>query len=324
MVENGLLTPKRERIDQCRSLIAGEFGAIAADGFGRWAENLMKPAEVANGHVTVGKKRVFLAVPHHGPVEIEAMMAALLYATDTDKMEMVFSHRQSSLLAYSFNILWCECMNANMSDYFIMQHADIFPVGEWATQLVDECDAGGYDVMHAMAAIKDSRGVTSTALGTQEHFGPVRKITTYEREKLPDTFGLEEALDAVGRKATVARSPEGQWCLLPNTGAMCVKIGPWCQRFPGFTIRDRIIRIYEDDRKFAADDPAAPDEGFKCIGPQVAPEDWNFGRWCASKGMKVGGTRKVKVAHFGRGMFTAASQWGDWLQDESFLGGKAI
>lgn len=301
----------------------------------------------------VGKKRVFLGVPHHGHIEPEAMEAALLFACDPMKMEMVFKHKCSSLLANCFNDLFCLCVNQWHCDYFCMLHADMGPHGEWLTQMVDELETHGLDVLHSSVAIRDGRGITSTAVGTSDPFGPVRKLTTFELHKLPNVFVLDDVMDVMGRR-NLSRRSQGPWHFLPNTGCMLVRLGPWTSKFTGFTIKDRLVRMYENlveeredgfwivdvngekvkgpftSRKAAEDlvgsthrcvEPSDDSEpkGPHWIAPQVASEDWNFGRWLGERGFKVGGTRTLRCDHWGRAFFPNHYAHGEWLQDEHFV-----
>lgn len=252
------------------------------------------------------KPSVFVAMPRYGSVEPESRIAAFVQATDGD-VDVTVSDRCSSLLANSFNHAWCECVNAKKHDFFCLIHADIAPSGMWLDIMVEECEE--FDVLHVPVAIKDQRGTTSTAVGqVEDEWARVRRITVHELLQMPMTFGAEEI------------GVEPGWCLLPNTGLFLVKLAPWSRRMPGFTIKDRIVNVSDSHGVLPADHPDAPDHG--TLHDQVVPEDWGFGRWCATQGLRVGATRKVNVDHIGRATYPNYAKFGIWTRDEYFFGGQ--
>lgn len=237
------------------------------------------------------KQSVFLSLPRLGSPEFENGVAAFVTATD-DKFDVTVDPRCSSLLAFGFNQSFCRFANGAF-DHFVMLHADHGPANGWLDVLLREMD--GYGVMHAVAAIKDGRGLTSTALGdADDDFSLIRRITTKELFGLPETFDYGDCAKVLGYGSSTG-------CLLPNTGVMAVRrAGFPFDRFDGFGIRDRIDVV---DGK---------------LSPRVAPEDWRFGRWCALNGVRVGGTRKIVTHHFGRADFNTSQPWGDWETDLNY------
>jgi hypothetical protein len=235
--------------------------------------------------------KILLALPHMGEPCHASRVAAFHEATD-GRHEVYVYPRSRSLLAYGFNEAWCEFANG-VYDLFAMLHADHGPKGRdgrpWLDTLVEEMD--GFGVMHAVAAIKDHRGLTSTGLSTTGMFDPVRRLSVRELFALPETFGAEHCPDFV----------LGQ-VLLPNTGVMLVRReGFPLDLFDGFAVWDKVVKV---EGKWRA---------------HVDPEDWWFGRTCARLGVRVGGTRKVITHHFGGMDYSTEQTWGQQEHDEEYL-----
>jgi hypothetical protein len=212
-------------------------------------------------------RRVFLALPHYGPVEREHALAV----ADAERSEQVYSvARSSSLLARGFNELWCEALNTREKagwTHFVMLHADIAPEKGWLTKLLDEMDASGADVLSAVAPIKSMEGRTSTAVLSQDK--TEAEILTLEQcRDLPQTFSAEQF--------------DGR-CLCVNTGCMAVKFtDPWVEEC-WFEIRDSIVK--------------EPDGRFTTRGMS---EDWLFSQQVHNLGRKVCATTKIALTHYGR------------------------
>ncbi len=296
--------------------------------------------------ITVGKKQVFLAMPSYNGVASETFRAAHFLAAglkdgDYPYGVMISERSQCSLLAFGFNQLWADCANATdvTYDYWGMLHADLCPSGLWLEVMIEEMEKYDLDVIHAPAAIKDARGVTSTAVGRwDDRWGTIRKISATELQALPETFTIHD-LPASWSKhwddedgADKRKCRRAGYCLLPNTGCLLVRLrkdgkaDPRWRRFRGFEINDRLGALQGTTGEGTAkrqhfivpvEDPAWNGDGR--IVAQVAPEDWNFGRWCAAQGLRVGGTRKVTTQHFGRGVYQTDKAWGTWAKDEMSL-----
>lgn len=236
--------------------------------------------------------RVFIGLPRYGQVDPEQQRSALLHATAD--VDVVVGDRCTSLLANGFNELWCQAANDGSFSHWMLLHSDCAPQGPWLDTMLGEMDRCSADVLHACTAIKDVRGLTSTAVGDlTNEWAPVRRVAVRELPKLPVTFGVEATESLWGWTRDPARH------LLPNTGVMLVKFGSWVREFPGFCIRDRIVG-----------DPRVA---------QVVPEDWNFGFWCARRGLRVLATRAVSVDHYGRSVYATDRAWGEWDTDKYFL-----
>ena len=104
--------------------------------------------------------------------------------------------------------------------------------------------------------------------------------------------------------------------MLPNTGCLLVRLHEETKRFPGFRFQNRVSG-FKGGRTYSTESEEW-DWGGPVI-PQFVPEDWDFGRWCANRNLRVGCTRAVVVEHVGRGVFTSGSAWGSHARDDSFF-----
>lgn len=318
------------------------------------------------------KRRVYVAMPTYERHENEMMTAVYKHAIPPEKLDLYLPpdvtldeslkvdsadvgclvanpSKGESLLAKAFNDHWCRCLNEPIGfTHWHLQHGDVHPEGYFVDELIEEMEKHDLDVIHACVAIKDGRGVTSTAIGPisatkgdfpGSTFATCRKITTRELERLPETFTVEdclEHLDWSGEhpfKQLMKESPINL-CMLPNTGCMMVRLGDWAYQFPGFMIMDRLVMELEDgvhQRPCVVQSPwgphlQLPKDRDKRRMTQTVPEDWNFGKWCARQGLKVGATTKVVTNHWGLARFTCkrGSGWGDEHRDAWFFGSPKV
>jgi len=124
--------------------------------------------------------------------------------------------------------------------------------------------------------------LTSTAVAfSRDIWGPKRRITTRELERLPMVFSAESLRPIFG----------DVYCLLPNTGCMLLR-GDWLKDCPAFTIIDRIVK-----------------RGGKHKAENVS-EDWLLGYWLAERGLKAGAI-KIPTTHYGRTSYSTAKPWGE-------------
>lgn len=229
---------------------------------------------------------VFLAIPNRGAIQ-EPTVGALFRTGRTD---VLVRTRSTSLLTFTFNILWTDALNERKAlglKRFVMMHDDIAPLDEgWLDTLLREFDASGADVLSAVVPIKDERGLSSIALWNPETREMVR-VTMTEALAYPKTFGGTEA----GRPG---------WAVLPNTGLwVCDFTKPWVEKVC-FTIRDR--NFYD-----------AHDGMWKA---QCYSEDWDFGAQCHALGLSVKATTAVKLNHHGQFKFPNFVAWGTHATDD--------
>lgn len=196
-----------------------------------------------------------------------------------------------SLLDLNFTALWALALNARKTDgvtHFGMLHADIQAETGWLDTLFWELVTHDADVLSVVVPIKDSRGLTSTAI-PQSPDNPwkiERRITMRELADLPETFSAAD-YGYPGRH------------LLLNTGCWVARLDrPWCETV-AFNTNVRLSRRENGD-----------------FAPEVESEDWNFSRHVAAAGGKLMATKKVKVTHFGEyGFVNHGEPWGAWEHD---------
>lgn len=230
---------------------------------------------------------IFLAYPCYGGAHPKSAEAAYRYPTKRHKLACI--PNKSSLLAYGFNTLLCECLNTKEKmgwTHFAMLHADVAPVGPnaerdcWLDILLEEMDRVDADIMSAVVPIKGDTGITSTAID----YYP----THVQRLTMKQVFGLPETFCS-------ADTPWPDRRLLVNTGCMVFRLDkPWLMETgtpPFFAISDTITF---DEGKWR---------------PQVEPEDWKLSRELHRRGCKVYATRKVLLEHWG--------EWG-WGNDHVY------
>lgn len=186
----------------------------------------------------------------------------------------------SSIATGCFNSCWALARNeyeAGRIDAFAMIHDDVGAQIHWLDILYRELLDTGADIISALIPIKDSRGLTSTAIDG-EHLTRVRRITMREARKLPKTF-------------TDADVPG----LLINTGLWLARLGPWINE-THFHVENSIERV---------------NGSWQAI---TFPEDWHFSRQCRKLGLKLAVTQKVRIDHYGGHRWCNQDVWG-WEKD---------
>ncbi len=236
-----------------------------------------------------------LGFPHNGSMVPDAMFSL---TQASRKIDTKVNFAASSLLCQNFNQLWCSALNDSpRPDLFALHHADLCAPPGWLDVLTDEMIDRGADMMGTVVAIKDARGLTSTAVLDSET-SRLRRLTIRESAELPETFGIEDIHKAWSLPGDVSR-----YVLCLNSGLWVCRMGKaeWCERVC-FTIGDRIDK--SDEGKFI---------------PRVFSEDWLFSAALSPMGLKVMCTRKVGVIHFGWAPFGSGGRhrpWGQMEHDE--------
>lgn len=185
--------------------------------------------------------------------------------------------RSASLLNWNFNWLWSECLNRRAEfgfTHFAMKHDDIEPLEPgWGNLFIEESERLGLDLISAVVPIKDDRGVTTTAI-RDATTGRLRRLTMREVMRLPETFTINDVLEAGIRL-------DGDEVLLVNTGLWLARLDrPWVERFPGFHCHDEVRQDQEGK--------------YRAI---VMSEDWTASEWWNRRGVKYAATRKVPLLH---------------------------
>lgn len=237
------------------------------------------------------RPRAFLGMPYYG--EMSGGAARAFYWSTAGGLQVKHAQAEGSLLAQNMNRLWVAALNESLDgrepDYFAMIHSDIFVEDHWLDVLVDELESNELDVLGVVIPIKDTRGVTSTALARPDgdKWRPHARLTMAEAYRLPETFTSED----VG------------YPLLLNTGLWVCKFAESWARQVRFTVNDRIgVNVHTGRYE-----------------ERTEPEDWYFSRLLHEMGKRVGCTRKVKVGHQGRLIFPNYEAWGEWSHDEEAL-----
>lgn len=222
---------------------------------------------------------VFVAFPTYNRLNRLDVMQAVFHQACKHR-PIRFGTGKCSLLAMNFNSLFCDAVNSGCT-HFAMVHADVQPAPLWLDTLLAEMEAQDCDVLSVVLPIKHAEGLTSTAIDDPTSpWEPWYRLSMHEIHALPETFS--------GRDVGY---PDN--ALLVNTGCMLVRLGGWVADFPGFTVRDRIVK---EDGKYVA---------------QTEPEDWAFSRWCHAHGLRVLATRLVQAHHWGdEQCFANYTAWG--------------
>jgi hypothetical protein len=234
-------------------------------------------------------RKVLVGMPGYSGLTAAAAAGLFRCSADPD-LARVRVQTASALLAHNCNLLWCLGLNwrrAGECTHFAMQHSDVEPEAHWLDTLLAEMDAAGLDVLGCVVPLKDERGLTSTAVDRTDGdtWRPQRRLTMAEVYALPETF----TSDDVGGP------------LLLNTGLWVCRLNEWAEDVC-FTIRDAIGE--DPDGKFT---------------PLVEPEDWHLSRQFHALGLKVGCTRKVRLAHRGPVPFPNTHAWGSMASDEDCI-----
>ena len=243
------------------------------------------------------KHKVFLAVPVGGDGGISVATHRAVGALAASKHDVECAHQGSSALTYNFNALWADALNRRMAgqafDVFGMIHTDIAPQPtDWLDRLLTIFDETQADVLSVIMPIKDSKGLTSTAMDTSR-WTP-RRLTMQEVFLLPETF------DGALIQAKFGAP------LLINTGLMLVRFTePWALEVC-FNI-DNCIALMGGRYQ-----------------PFFEPEDWKFSRWCNAHSLKLVATRAVAAGHLGQAMYANTSPWGEMGVDSINLTNSAM
>lgn len=249
-------------------------------------ERIERKGTMYLGRRRVQRQEVFLAQPYGAFIHPQSEQSIERASFRGGTLGIAKCPHPSSLLAHGFNTQLATCLNMGGFDYWLLLHQDVSPITPgWLDIVINELEFHNLDALHVVCAIKDNRGLTSTAYSsTGDKWSERCKLSTTQLlEVLPPTFTIDDVRAKLDPQAQV---------LLPNTGCLLLRIGEWLDRFPGFTISDRLG--WKDGKRVA----------------QTAPEDWQFGFWAASEGVRVGGTSCIATAHYGDFPYHTLRPWG--------------
>lgn len=241
---------------------------------------------------------VLLACPtYDGQIHMGAAMAFWLQSSRNHQVSCC--PQGNSLLAHNFNDLWCTALNLQKErklKWFAMLHADLQPEPFFLDKLIHEAEVFNADMLSAVVPIKDNRGLTSTSIAKPgDKFTQFCRLTQAQvnHHDFPQTFGIEEAADALERLPDPLRITDvPREALLVNTGCFVCRIDkPWSSKV-WFEIADRIV---VKDGLWSS---------------EVEPEDWNFSRKLIAHGAKVMATKCLKMIHWGVSTYCSDVVWG--------------
>lgn len=211
--------------------------------------------------------------------------------------------QSGSLLTLSFNRLLGHARaayKAGLITHFAMVHADIVPAGPWLATLLAELQRLQADVLSCVTAIKDTHGLTSTALGHPHDVYDYRRITTTELAHLPESFAA----------ATIKLHldwPRREDVLLVNTGCWLTRMDApcwWAEQDGCY-----LLRFHMHDRQQVHDGRLPVTE--------CAPEDWTWSRDLHRMGASVYATRKVPIYHATTHLWGVRPAWGSETDQEA-------
>lgn len=248
--------------------------------------------------VTMTDEVILLGLPTYGPLNCNMAMAAIASST-ASKHRIEVKPAPSSLLAASFNGMWCDALNNPKYTHFAMCHADFVPCNHWIDILMSEMHQTGADVVSVVSPLKDDRGITSCGIGHPTRWEtPKKRFSMTEIMTFPETF--------VASDTGYPGEP-----LLMNTACWLADL-----RNPKWRETDEngYLKIY-----FTINDKIQKHpNGF--LQAQVQSEDWFFSMRAHEAGLKIVLTRKVAARHYGEFGFPNNMAWGTQLVDEATKG----
>ena len=238
---------------------------------------------------------VMLGIPTNGQSLTYGAAQGLFRATWKHRVQI--AHKDKSLLAACFNMLWCDALNAAEAGtitHVAFLHADIAPCDGWIDILIAEMEAARASFCSAVSPVKDDRGLTSTGLGHPGlPWSPLRRFAIPEILAFPPTFDAT----MIGHPDKVLLLNSGCWVAdLRDPKFFAVDEHDQARAF--FTINDRVVKT----------------EG-KWVH-QVESEDWFLSRRLHELGIKTVATRKVSLKHVGLTAFPNDVAWGSQKCDE--------
>lgn len=224
------------------------------------------------------------APSYDGIMRFETCMAIQRASRQTLKIDWRFT--QGSFSTLIWNMVWCTALNSRKEGitHYAIIHADLFPDNYWLDKLLAIMEAENADVVSSVVAMKDDKGLTSTALdlGKDEYSPP--RFTINQLAAMPKTFTHPK--------------------LLVNNGLMLVNLkAPWMEKVK-YNNYNNILQ--DSSGTFYA---------------RSFSDDWFFSREVNRNGGKVVATTEINVVHVGQREFPSHGTWGEW--DHDLVYGKA-
>jgi hypothetical protein len=239
------------------------------------------------------KVLIYAAMPlRNHQANVMASLALTTCRLPAEGVQVQPTFASGSILPLTFDLLWAGALNAHeegLASHFAMLHDDVCTAPDWLSILYQELLATDADIMAAVVPIKDDRGLTSTAIETDDLWNP-RRLTLAEVFALPATFSRPD--------------------LLLNTGCwLCRLDRPWVRR-TALNNPDRLLVSFRQQNRIVRSHDGR-------WGAETISEDWDFSRQVrAAGGTKLYATRKVSLYHE-RPEFHTRHPWGRWRLDEN-------
>jgi len=244
--------------------------------------------------------KIFLGIPtYNGWMTAGCSQAA--NGTPSQEHEVLSLAQPGSLLCGNCNKLLTMALNLGGINWFALLHADISPEPFYIDKMIEEAETHGADMLSACVAIKNVKGVTSTAIGSGRRFGQFGRLTFKQirHPDFPETFDINDAADALEQLPPPLGVRIPRFALLANTGCMIVRLDrEWSRRLV-FKTFDRIVQL--------------PNGEFQ---NQDLSEDWYFSWRVAKLGGKVMCTTKIKAIHRGEFEFPNDRDWPQGIANE--------
>lgn len=204
----------------------------------------------------------------------------------------------NSSTTHNFNVNYCAAYNERRTEkrpdgftHFAMLHDDVQPLQpDWLERMYAILSDNELDVLSAVIAIKDERGITSTGLDT--HLWCPRRLTLHEiHKRMPSLITNRDIPSYFGDGPNQMQGPHAN--LIINTGLMLMRLDrPW---------NSKVVFQFRNETWLTPDG---------ILRPEFEPEDWRFSRFLARHNAHFGATRDVSALHHGNFGFPNDAPWG--------------
>jgi len=253
-----------------------------------WVEKTAKPTVVQT-------PRIFLGMPYSGPVDMRVAQA--FWGANCKYAEVVHFANPCTALCRNFNIILATALSMcerGEITHLAMLHDDNLPAQGFLNVLWEEMVRTEADLISAVVAIKDDRGLTSTGIDDPMNTWEAgKRFTSKEIMELPETFSKEDT-----------GFPDRT--LLVNTGCWLADI-----RKPFFRSTNNVNELVA---YFTMKDRVVNHNGTYKV--EFESEDWFYSRRLDELGAKVVATRKPLITHLGDIGWPNDRVWGKWSEDQ--------
>lgn len=291
---HGIVTYKQQQINKSGCTAFVESSRVQCNLLRRqWGKPIFC-VEKGDWTPAGGWPTIFLVMPFCSNPN---MLSTRAFWTETcNYANVVRVINQSSILTKNFNVLWAAALNLwerGEITHLVMLHSDAVPAPGFLNTLHEELYASGADLLSAVMAIKDMRGLSSTAISDPlTNWEPAARLTMTEIMQLPETFKIEDC----GFPERVLLANTGCWIANLNSPVFH-KTNQDGTLAAHFSVRDRIPRR----------------NGIWTI--DCESEDWFFSRKIFENGGKVAVTRKIPILHQGGSAWPNNVAWGSSQHD---------